>query len=138
MDCLDLRQMSGFKLLNELTGKRAGVRDDAWELLIPGWCGDVSPYGGDLLIASTNGDKKTRQILAAVPGAVVSQDADDGANIIFHADHFATVARILRLRKRRTLSEDARRRACDNLRPFPTNPVVRSVARRAPRGKDCH
>lgn len=113
MDCIDLRRMSGYRLLNELTGKRAGVRDDPWELLIPGRSGDVSPYGGDLLIASTHNAWVTRLILDAVPGAVASQDADDGANITFPADQFDAVAGVLGLRKRRVLSEDERTRLAE-------------------------
>src|SRR4051794_24831592 len=116
MDCVDLRGMTGFKLVNELTGKRAGVRDDRWELVIPGRYGDVSPYGGALLIASTNGAYKTREILKAVPSAVVSQDADDGANVLFPADQFATVAAILRLRKRRVLSDADRQKRAAHMR----------------------
>jgi hypothetical protein len=116
MNCIDLRSMTGFKIVSELTGKRAGVRDDAWELLIPGRFGDVAPYGGDLLIASTHGPYKTREILKAVPSAVVTQDGDDGQNITFPAAHFGTVAGILRLWKRRVLSEADRQKRADHMK----------------------
>lgn len=118
MTCVDLRQMTAYRLVNELTGRRAGPRDDPWELVVPGWCGDVSPFGGDLLIASTRGIVKTRQVLAEVPGAVVNQDADDGANILFPVEHFAKVAALLRLRKRRTIPEGQRAARIAQLRPF--------------------
>jgi hypothetical protein len=116
MTCLDLRTKKGFRLVNEQTGKRAGKRDDSWELLIPGRSGSVSPYGGDLLIASTRSTVTTKRIIDAVPGAIVNQDADDGQNLLFDVKHFATVAGILKLRKKRVMTAEQREKATERLR----------------------
>lgn len=108
MHCIDLRTVGPYRLLNELTGAKAKKTDDPWELLIPGRAGDVSPWGGEYLLASTRSMATTRRILEAVPGAAVTQDADDGQNVRFPASALPVVAGILRLRKRRVvvLSEE--------------------------------
>jgi hypothetical protein len=109
-ECVDLRTVGPYRLVNELTGKKPRTTDDPWVLLIRGRSGSVSPYGGDLLLADTRSVVTTRRILAAVPDAVVTQDGDDGQNITFPAAHLETVAGILGLKRRRVVSEAQRAR----------------------------
>lgn len=113
-ECFDLRT-TRFRLVNELTRRKATAQADPWELVAVGKAGEISPYGGDFLIASTRHSATTKRILAAVPEAVVTQDGGDGQNIKFPAAALETVARVLGLRKRRVLSEVQRARAAEVL-----------------------
>jgi len=60
----------------------------------------------------------TDRLLAAAPDAVITQDGGDGQNVKFHVRHFDAVAPILRLRKRRQLTEEQREAAIERLKPF--------------------
>lgn len=83
---------------------------------MPGRSGDVSAYGGELLIASTRSTVTTKRIIETVPGAAVNQDAEDGQIVLFDAKHFATVAGIRKLRKKRVLTAQQREIAAERLK----------------------
>jgi hypothetical protein len=110
-ECVDLRDFGDrYRVWNELEGRRAYGRDDPWHLTLPGWSGFVAPHGGVKLVARTRSRGMTRRLLAVVPGAQVVQDGDDGQNVTFDASHLGLVADLLRLRRRRHLT-DAQRQA---------------------------
>jgi hypothetical protein len=54
--------------------------------------GHIFPYGGDLLGASTNKRGAIAKRLAALSCVQVTQDGDDGINIVFHIGDFDEVA----------------------------------------------
>lgn len=56
--------------------------------------------------------------MAELPFATVTQDGDDGMNIVFAACHFEEVAQIVKPKRRRRLSEEQRAKAVRNLVPF--------------------
>jgi len=114
-DCIDLRQMEPYRCWNEVEDRKAHGTDNPWDLVIRGSSGFVAPWGGEFLLACTRGRQATRKLLAVVPGAEVTQDGSDGQNFKFHKDHFPTVAAILRLRKRRRLTEAQRLAAAGRL-----------------------
>jgi hypothetical protein len=118
--CPDLRQLAGetYQVWNEVEQRKAYAADDAWDLVIPGWCGFVGVWGPGRLVAATRSSATTRRTLATVPDAVVVADATDGANIVFAAEHLEMVAPLLRLRKRRRLSPERRRAGAERLAPF--------------------
>jgi hypothetical protein len=96
--------------VNPQGDRPARRHDDPWELVLSGARGFVAPAGGGHLLACTHHRNTTAAILAKVPGAVVTQDGDDGQNVRFHARHLDAVAGVLRLRRRRQVSEAERQR----------------------------
>jgi hypothetical protein len=133
--CIDLRQFSlPYRCVNDLEGRPAYERDNVWDLVLPGAAGFVAPWGGDYLLACTRHRITTAAILAKVPGAVVSQDGSDGQNVRFHRDHLDLVAGVLRLYRRRQVSEAERARlaALGAATRFPPNDGVQSKVRAAP------
>jgi hypothetical protein len=99
--------------MNEVEGRRAWADDDPWDVTLPGANGFLAPYGGEYLLACTRGIRVTRKVLAIDPGAVVTQDASDGQNVKFHVRHFEAVAEVMRLRRRRQVSEAERERLAE-------------------------
>jgi hypothetical protein len=123
MTCVDLRTYGDcFRVWNELEDRRAYDRDDPWDLILPGWSGFVAPHGGTKLVACTRSQITTRRLLATVPGAVIVQDGADGQNVTFDADHLAAVACLLRVRKRRHLTDAQRQAFGERLAGFRFSP----------------
>jgi hypothetical protein len=111
--CYDLRSR-GYRVHNETFGRPAHERDSAWDLVIPGKCGFVAPFGrlppngSGLLVACTRSIGMTRRILANVPGAKVVQDGSDGQNVTFAPEHLDAVAKLLYLYRPRVLTGEQR------------------------------
>jgi len=82
--------------------------DDPWLQIIPGRHGHIYPHGDNLLAATTNSRGPIANRLCAMPSAQVWQDGDDGVTILFAVEQFKIVAKLLRLRGRRTLTDAAR------------------------------
>jgi hypothetical protein len=125
-DCIDLRNYPTYRCHHDLEGRKAYSTDDPWDLILPGWSGFIAPYGGDYLLACTRGSNVTRQVLAGAPDAVITQDGSDGQNIKFHVSHFETVAKIIRLKRRRVLAEQQRQEQVARLRSFQFRPASSS------------
>jgi hypothetical protein len=91
-------------------------------------------------VACTRSRATTRRLLAAAPDAAIVQDGTDGQNVTFDAAHFEAVAGILRLRKRRRLSEEQRRALAERGERFRFAPgtglaqIQRTPAREVPTG----
>jgi len=68
----------------------------------------------------------TGKVPAIDPEAVITQDGTDGQNVRFHARHFEAVAVVLRLRKRRRLSEEQKAERGERLRGFRFRPASSS------------
>jgi hypothetical protein len=114
--CIDLRKYGNhYRVWNEIEGRRAQQRDDPWDLIVLGRCGFIAPYGGNQLLACTNGSLTASRILERVPSASVTQHGVDGQNVRFPAAAFALAAPILRLRHRRQVSEEQRQVAAQRL-----------------------
>jgi hypothetical protein len=108
-ECVDLRDFGDrFKIRNEPEDRPARKTDDPWDLIVPGSRGFVAPYGGEDLLACTNHSTTMKRLLATVPGAKVVQDGTDGQNVRFDVTDLGGVAEVLRLRKRRRVSEEQR------------------------------
>ena len=63
--------------------------------------GHVFPFGGNLLAANTTARGPVANRLAALPYCRIWQDADDGLTVLFPVEQFDTVAKMLRLPRRR-------------------------------------
>ncbi len=116
MECVNLKRLFGkrFRVRYEESyyaqyGPNART-DDPWLQIIPCDMGHIYPHGGNMLAASTNKPGPTVRKLKALPGVIVHQDGNDGANILFHIDQFDAVAEIMRPKRRRVASEAERER----------------------------
>ncbi len=89
---------------------RAWAKLDPWFLTIPCLHGHICPCGGTLLAAYTMHHGPVARQLARLPFARVVQHGDDGANVLFDVAHFAAVARIMKPRRKRQVSEAERQR----------------------------
>jgi hypothetical protein len=123
-NCTSLLRSWGdrFRIFHETEGRPARAKDDEWALIIPGRRGFVAVWGQDRLVACTNATATTKRLLASVPGSVIVQSGDDGANITFPPEHLDTVAVILRLRRKRRYTPAQRQAAAARLarvRPKP-------------------
>jgi hypothetical protein len=123
-NCTNLLHRYGtrFRVFNEVEGRPARTRDDEGELIIPGRSGFVAVWGQALLVACTHATATTRRVLEHVPGSVVVQNGDDGANIAFGPEYLDTVAAILRLRRNRRYTPAQRQAAAarlEKVRPKP-------------------
>ena len=120
LTCINLKERFGrrFKVVYEEsywadrgTGARA---EDPWLLIVPGRYGHISPHGGNLLAASVDGYRKVAGVLRRLPCCRVHQDGDYGElTVLFDVGDFAKVARIVRPRRRRQVSEAERQRLQD-------------------------
>ncbi len=84
--------------------------DTPWLMIIPGALGHIFPWSNTLLAVATNKAGAVAKRLRGLPYLVVVQDGDDGINGTFPPEHLPEVAKIIRARRRRRLSEDGRRR----------------------------
>lgn|GEM_PF-773729 len=89
-----------------------------WLMTLPCRHGHIYPWGGDLLAASTCSRGSVVKKLLALPYVQLRQDGSDGINVSFPVGHFGEVARIMKPRRRRRLSESQRRAATERLRAY--------------------
>ena len=85
-------------------------RPDLWLDLILCKHGQIAPYGGKMLLASTKRAGAVAKRLAALECVEITQNGNDGVNARFHVDDFRQVAAILkpRRRRRRVMSPEQR------------------------------
>jgi hypothetical protein len=108
-ECIDLQKKYGrrYKVQSEDGNTRS---PDHWLAQILCQHGHIYPQGGEMLGASTNHQGKIANTLKGLSCTEVVQDGDDGTNAIFHVDDFDTVAKVMKPKLRRVLSEEDRRR----------------------------
>ena len=115
--CIDLAEQFGRRYRVEYEpaysaqyAPRARV-NNPWLQIIPCRAGHICPWGGSTLAAVTNTAGATARKLAALPGATLWQDGDDGATVLFDVADFRRVAEIMHPRRCRQLSPEQRRQA---------------------------
>lgn len=84
--------------------------DDPHYQIIPGGRGHVFAWNGDQLAASSNTAGSTATKLKRLPFVRIFQDGSDGSTVIFPMRHLDEVASILRLRRKRRVTDDERKR----------------------------
>jgi hypothetical protein len=104
---IDIREKFGrrYKIHSEESNTR-----DPWLSKIVCQHGHIYPHGGEFLGAATNHRGKIAKTLKNLPCITVTQDGNDGINATFHVDDFGKVAKVMKPRLRRVLSEDHKRR----------------------------
>jgi hypothetical protein len=114
--CINLKERFGnkYRVTHEeiCAAERPEYRaaEEVWLQIIPCERGHICPWGGENLAACTTTAGPTVNRLKALPFTKVVQDGDDGANVLFHVDHFEEVAAIMHPRRRRQVSEAERAR----------------------------
>ena len=115
--CIDLAERFGhkYRVTYEESyyaqyGPHARVEDPAL-MIIPCRFGHFYPFGGTLLAASVDGHPNVAGVLRRLPCCRVHQDGDFGElTVVFDAADFATVAKIMKPRRRRQVSAPERER----------------------------
>ncbi len=115
--CINLKEHFGRKFRVEYEESyRAEYGADArteapWLMIVPCRYGHLFPHGGRLLAASVDGHPNVAGVLRRLKCCRVHQDGDDGElTVLFDVDDFAKVAKIMRPRRRRQISEAERQR----------------------------
>jgi hypothetical protein len=130
--CINLRDRFGrdYRVTHDesFAAERPEFRaaEEVWLQVIPGQSGHVAPWDGTHLVACTRARGPVAQAIRSLPGVVVVQDGNDGINATFPVELFDRVAAILRLRRRRRLSPEARAAAAVRLAKYQFRPAVGS------------
>ena len=85
-------------------GERARVVDP-WLMIIPCQYGHLYPHGDDMLGFATDKKGPLAKRLSRLDFVTTHQDGDDGVNVVLPAERFEEVARIVKPKRRRQLSE---------------------------------
>ena len=134
-DCINLKQRFGeqFRVEYEESYRvergENGRAEDPWLMILLCEHGHICPWGGTQLAACTNHAGRVATKLKALPFTTVAQDGDDGANVLFDVEHFDQVAAIMKPRRRRRLSPEARQAAGERLRKYQFRPAVESAGK---------
>jgi hypothetical protein len=129
--CINLHALAGnrFRVWNEMESRRGHKEDDPWDWVLPGRSGFVAPWSATRLVACTASAKTTKRFLAMVPGAAIVQDeSGTGANITIEPVYLNVAANVLRLRRRRRLTDAQREAALVRLSPFGFLPAAQDVS----------
>lgn len=88
--------------------------EDPWLMIIPGHYGHVFPWSQDQLAVSVDGHPKMAGQIRRLPSCTVVQDGDDGElTAAFAPANLVKVAQIVRLKRKRQISDAERRRLWD-------------------------
>lgn len=89
---------------------------DPWMMIIPCRAGEIWPHSGTTLAVELEGRRGvTVRRLLEIGVCRLYRDADDGATLLFDVADFATVAAIIKPRRRRQVSEANRRAARERM-----------------------
>ncbi len=115
--CINLKERFGRKFRVEYEESyHAEYGPDArteapWLMIVPCRYGHVFSHGGRILAASVDGHPNVAGVLRRLKCCRVHQDGDDGElTVLLDVADFAKVARIMRPRRRRQISEAERQR----------------------------
>jgi hypothetical protein len=122
--CIDLKERYGDKYkigkdpaYHAEYGPNAWTHDP-WMLTLECRNGHIYPHGGEYLAAATRGRGTVSTALAKLPCVDVLQDGADGINAKFHVDDFTTVAKVMKPRRKRKLTDEQRAANLARLAPF--------------------
>ena len=123
-ECIDLWRMYGhdYRVSWDPAYDTSGVprhKLDPWYFVIHGRFGTVYPFGGMCLVCEIdNHNKIARKALENVNGSTLIQDGEYEKAIRFAAEYFPIVADILRLRRRKKLSQEQKEKCSRQLAKF--------------------
>jgi hypothetical protein len=115
MECINLREQFGRRFRVEYEESfsaehgQGGRTQEPWLMVILCRYGHIYPHGGNLLAASIDGHPNVAGILRRLPCCHVIQDGDFGElTVVFDAADFSKIAKIIRPRRRRQVTEAQR------------------------------
>lgn len=107
--CINLQERFGRRYRIVIEEGASGRRPDPWYMRLLCRYGHVFPHGGDMLAASVDGHPNVARQLRRLRCCRVWQDGDFGElTVVFDVADFAQVAKIMRPRRRRQVSEAQR------------------------------
>lgn len=95
---INVRTEFGHRWRIGLDEAAAGRWHDPWNFKILCRYGDICPWGGDLLAASTYTAGAVANRLMKLAGVTVVHDGDDGATVVFPASMVRTVTALMKPR----------------------------------------
>jgi hypothetical protein len=122
-DCVNLKERFGkrFKVADEESYEAAygpgAFREDPWLMIVLCRHGHIFPHGGATLAATTEG-RGTARKLAALDCVTVYQDGSDGVTVLFNVADFVQVAKVMKPRRRRQMTEEQKRLAAERLAKY--------------------
>lgn len=121
---MNLRRLFGDRYRIAYDPARIGRADDPWLQIIPCRHGHLYVDGKNTLGFASNNRGPIANRVAALPFVTVTQDGDDGLNMVFHVRHFDEVAEIVLPRTRRKpMSEENKAAAKARLAKFAFSPA---------------
>ena len=123
MDCINLKDRFGDRFKVKYEESYYAVRskqtiEDPWRMILLCQYGHICPWGGSKLAACTKRSGRIANKLMALSFIELAQDGDDGTNVVFDAAHFDEVARIMKPRRRRRMSDAQKAAAAERLRQY--------------------
>lgn len=95
---IDVRAEFGHRWKIGLDEAAAGRWSDPWNYTIVCRYGDMCPWGGELLAASTRRAGAVANRLMKLAGVAVVHDGDDGATVVFPTSMVKAVAAVMKPR----------------------------------------
>ena len=81
-------------------------QEEPWLTYVVCVNGSIGVWGDDLLVACTKTNGAVASRLKVLPYTEVAQEGSDGVNVTFNIAHFDDVAKIMKPKRRRRLSEE--------------------------------
>ena len=102
---MDLRRQRTYRVYKTEDWPATPKEERHWSVELRGRHGDVYLYGGDTLVAHTTGNVIANRLLGLDCTEAHQDCRPTELTATFHKDNLPQVAKLLRLRKRRVLSE---------------------------------
>jgi len=101
---IDLRVEFGHRWKIGLDDAAGGRWSDPWNFKILCRHGEICPWGGELLAASTTSEGAVANRLRRLPFIEIAHDGSDGVTVVFPLRHLSVVTGIVKPRRARKAS----------------------------------
>ena len=123
MECVNLlgRFGQGYRITYDPTDipkHRHRANLDPWMMQIDCRCGIIYPHGGTLLAVEVDSRPTTARRLLESGVCTLYQDGNREKTLTFDVAVFEAVAAIVKLRRRRRLTEEQKKAAIENLKQY--------------------
>ena len=124
MSCPNLKTLAGskYKVTYEESYQAQysehARREDPWLLILLCKNGHICPWSKNHLAACTSKAGAIAKRLAALHCVQVVQDGADGINAVFQVEHLAEVLKLMRPRRRRTMTAEQKQQAAERLSKY--------------------
>jgi len=130
-DCINLQKRFGrqYRISYDPTYNpkhRPKGKLDPWMMQVECQRGVIYPHGGELLAAEVEGRALTRKRLADLDCTTTIQEGDGFLAVTFNVRDFPAVAKLMKPRRRRRLTEKRRREVSEQLARYRFRPQPRT------------